>query len=85
MNIAATTGHSGGRSSSAFRRFGLELAVLSVIALGVLVWHIVSSDVPNVPVAAVNVGEQAAPQTPYYFPSLHVNQATANEQAPPSY
>ena len=86
MNPAATIGQSNNRLFSAFRRYGRELAVITVIAIGILVWHIVPSGVPNVPVAA-NAGaqEQAAPQVPYYFPSLFINQATATELAPPSF
>ena len=71
----------------ASRRVDLALAVLFVIALGVVVWLIVSSNVLDVSAAARNAAAQPAPQAPQvpYFPSLHVNQATEIEPPPPTF
>ena len=72
------------RERSASGVFRLGLAIFFAIALGMLVWLIVSSSVADVSASARNAAAQPAPQVPY-FPSLYVNQATAVEPAPPTF
>jgi hypothetical protein len=82
-NTAADDAGARLREARALSRWGLALAVSFAIALGVLVWLIVSSSVADVSASA---GAAAAPPPHVpYFPSLYVNQATEVVPTPPTF